>query len=144
MSGYDIFQLDQDEVPSAAQLKEIWFTFNYVANFLRLPALTTNSDIRLRNHIRWFDGLIQAFPDNAAMLSVRAYLAGKLGEISARRLAELKLSAECSFEESAYWQHRDIQFGFSRLIAGEIPSVPDGAVCEVKSRSDQIGAAVAV
>ena len=129
-SGYDIFQLRHEDVPSNAQLKEIWFTFNYVANFLRLPALTTKSDTRLRNHIRWFDGLIQAFPDNAAMLAVRAFLADKLGEVSAREATKLKQSAMRSFEESEYWRFRDDQFGFSNLISGVLPIVPASVLCD--------------
>ena len=141
LSGYDIFQLDHDEVPSGAQLREIWFAFNYVANFLRLPALTTESEIRLRNHVRWFDGLIQAFPDNAAMLAVRAYLAEKLGEISARGVADLRLSAERRFENSEYWRFRDDQFGFSHLISGKLPEVPESIICSFDSVSGRIDAA---
>ena len=143
LSGYDIFQLDRHEAPSGAQLKEIWFTFNYVANFLRLPALTTSSDIRLRNHIRWLHGLIQAFPDNAAMLSVRAYLAEKLGEDSVRDVGLLKLSAERCFEASAYWRQRDDQFGFSRLISGRLPEVQGSVICGFDARPGQIDGAVA-
>ena len=51
--GYDVIEISNATVPYRDQLKEIWFTFNYVANFLRMPALITESEVRLKTNIRW-------------------------------------------------------------------------------------------
>ena len=77
------------------------------------------------------------------MLSVRAYLAEKLGEDSVRDVGLLKLSAERCFEASAYWRQHDDQFGFSRLISGKLPEVPGSVICGFDARPGQIDGAVA-
>lgn len=115
--GYEVFDLDPSLVPDTEQRTEIWFTFNYIANFIRMPALTTPSEDRVRNAIRWMRALGTAYADNPSIDCVVAYLVDRLGEDAdaARVAARAKLAG------SAYWHARDQQFGFSSLLDGELP-----------------------
>lgn len=116
-TGYEVFDLDSSLVPDTGQRTEIWFTFNYIANFIRMPALTTPSEDRIRNAIRWMRALGTAYADNPSIDCVVAYLVDRLDEDAnaARVAAREKLAA------SAYWYARDQQFGFSSLLEGELP-----------------------
>ena len=71
------------------QRKEIWFTFNYIANFIRMPALAIEDENRLRNAVRWLQALAQAYADNPAIDCVLYYLLnrleGRFGNLSAQK-----------------------------------------------------------
>jgi len=114
-SGYDVIELDPETVPSRRQLREIWFTFNTVANFLRMPAVTTDSEIRLRNGIRWMEVLSQAYPEDAAMACVLYFLRRRLAETAASEL-ERRLASD-------YWKARDRSFAVSAFLDGVVPPV---------------------
>jgi hypothetical protein len=120
VTGYDVLHLPADLQPSKAQLKEVWFTFNYVANFLRMPALATDSEVRLRNGLRWMEVLSQAYPEDAAMSSVVYYLRWRLGG-SSLELEESRQAARRKFDRSHYWTFRDGQFHFSALLDNTVP-----------------------
>ena len=121
--GYDIINLDPNLILGKEQLNEVWFTFNYVANFLRMPALFTESKVRLKNTIRWFEVLSPAYPENAAMFCVLYYLKKKLSEESHPILESLRKKALLKINESEYWRLRDKQFKFSLFLDGVIPPV---------------------
>jgi hypothetical protein len=123
LSGYDILDLPRDLDPCKAQLQENWFTFNYVANFLRMPALFTNSEKRLRNAIRWMRVLSQAYPEDAAMSCVAYYLERRLADTPLQVLDGLRRAAVVKLKRSEYWRFRDGQFGFSAFLDGVIPAL---------------------
>ncbi|MBW2619612.1 MAG: hypothetical protein JRC92_12125 [Deltaproteobacteria bacterium] len=123
LSGYDVIELEPDLIPTRERLKEIWFTFNHLANFIRLPALLTGSEARLMNAVRWLEVLSAAYPADAAMSSLLYYLNQRLGRRTFRELEELRQAARRRFRESAYWRMRDRQFSFSAFLEGAVPEL---------------------
>lgn len=121
--GYDIFDLDKSVRPGRDQRKEIWFTFNYVVNFLHNPALSTNSTDRLKNQIKWLQSLGGAYEKNAAIDCIKYYLSHRLNELSNKKLHNIKDAAYVKFKDSEYWKERDEIFKFSSFLENEIPEI---------------------
>ena len=124
LCGYDIMDIRGDTVPEKRQLQEIWFTLNFITNFLRMPALFTDSEIRLRHNIRWMEALSQAYPLDAAMTCVVYYLKQRLGIDSRQALDKIRSLALAKIRSSEYWQYRDQQFLFSSFLEQVVPVVP--------------------
>lgn len=121
--GYDIFDLDPAIEPTRAQLREIWFAFNTVSNFLKMPALDTSSDVRLRQAVRWMGALQHAYPEDALMASALYALQARLGEAQRDELVRLKDAARAKLARSDYWRRRDKVFGFSAFLDDARPEV---------------------
>jgi radical SAM superfamily enzyme YgiQ (UPF0313 family) len=126
-SGYDVFDIDPKSLPKGEQRNEIWFTFNYIANFLRNPALATDDEDRLRLAIGWFAALGQAYADNPAITCMSYILRRRLGDSPAKDLDGIRTAAAKKFEESGYWRIRDRQFSFSALLDGALPPLDSRA-----------------
>lgn len=127
VTGYDVFDLDRASLPSPEQRKEIWFTFNYVANFLRIPAAGTDSPQRVRNAIRWLAALGTAYEENPAIDCVQYYLHRRLDD--ERGEAEsIRARARAKFANSPYWRMRDSQFAFSAFLDNTLPPLDSRAV----------------
>ncbi|KAF0225620.1 MAG: radical SAM [Rhodospirillaceae bacterium] len=125
-SGYHVFDLDPMSLPGPEQLKEIWFTFNYLANFLRIPAATTDSEQRVRNAIRWLTALGTAYEDNPAIDCVQSYLHHRQNDTAATQAAKSKAIEK--LKRSPYWQTRDRQFAFSAFLDGALPPLDTRAI----------------
>ena len=123
LSGYDIMDYEPDLQPSRNQIKEIWFTFNFVVNFLRAPALSTDQEPRLRNGIRWMDALSRSYPDDPSLMALLYFLDLRLGETPASELDRLREDAIANFAKSDYWRRRDREFSISAFLDGEVPPV---------------------
>jgi hypothetical protein len=121
--GYEIFELDRTIEPTRAQLREIWFAFNTVANFLMMPALDTPSEVRLRQAVRWMEALQHAYPEDALMACTLYALEQRLGDKDAGALAGLKDAARAKLARSDYWRRRDRAFGFSAFLDNGRPDV---------------------
>lgn len=122
-TGYDIFDLPHDLLPGHEQRKEIWFTFNYITNFLRTPSLVTGSEQRIRNAIGWMQAIGTAYADNPTIDTVVYYLQWRLGEYSQKELDTTRNAALKKYKDSEYWQQRDKQFRFSALLDNDIPPI---------------------
>jgi len=122
-SGYDVFSLPPDLVPSRRQLAEIWFTFNMVANFLRMPALFATCEERLRNGIRWTEVLSMAYPEDASLSCLLYYLKARLSNDKAGYLQEVRSEALHKIKKSRYWRLRDRQFNISAFLDRVVPYV---------------------
>lgn len=60
LTGCDIFNLDKNLVPSKEQVKEIWFTFNMITNFIQNPIfLPSGNPSKI---VRWFEAISGAYP----------------------------------------------------------------------------------
>lgn len=127
LSGYDVFDAEGSLIPGLEQRNEIWFTFNYIANFLRNPAVSTESDDRLRIAIRWFDALGQAYQTNPTIDCIAYYLKKRADDVSAVDLDKIRAAAKDKFKTSGYWQIRDQQFNFSSFLDNEIPALDERA-----------------
>lgn len=106
LSGRDVFKLPKDSIPSREQIKEIWFTFNLIANFIENQNFTPSSNpVKI---VRWFESIANAYPYDASMRAclVRGnkLLKDEVGYQSNRNqfLTILK--------ESAYWRRRVKEF----------------------------------
>ncbi|MBT4769713.1 MAG: B12-binding domain-containing radical SAM protein [Rhodospirillaceae bacterium] len=120
LTGYEVFDHTADIAPGRAQLREIWFTFNIVANFLRMPALFSDSEARLRNSILWMKALCQAYPSDPSMSCLLYFLQRRSGA-PVSDLETLQNLTIKNLKASDYWMWRDSQFGFSSFLDGIIP-----------------------
>lgn len=106
LSGRDVFNLPKDAVPSSDQVKEIWFTFNLVTNFLNnLNFAPGGHTLKI---VEWFESIIHAYPYDASMAAalVRGYrLLGDQG-----KTAFYQQKFESILSESVYWQRRVREF----------------------------------
>ena len=121
--AYDIFDLEEDLIPSREQVKEIWFTFNAICNFLRNPALFTKSYERVRNAVRWLEALQQAYADNPTITCVLYYLKWRLNETGKFKLEAIKDTAMKKFSKQEYWRLRDKTFSITSFLDKDIPSL---------------------
>jgi radical SAM superfamily enzyme YgiQ (UPF0313 family) len=111
-TGWGIFTLPHDMVPSREQLKEIWFTFNLVTNFLQNPNFAPGG--HPHKLVTWFDAIAQAYPHDASIAAalVRGYRL--LGD-EAKRATYAQQFARL-LGKSVYWQRRIREF--PELLAG--------------------------
>lgn len=123
-SGYDVFDLSPKEVPPRIWINEIWFSINTVVNFILNPCVQGNSEIMLKQTIRWLDVLGTAYPKDAMMKSLQYYLMHKAGCYSARELEAMRTKAS-SLSRSEYWSYRDRQFGYTSFLDLEAPKLPE-------------------
>ena len=123
ITGYDVLDLDSELIPDREQMKEIWFTFNSLANFVRLPALFTNSPERLGNAIRWLQALQTAYPDNPSITCLLYYLSWRLDEATKAEIEEIRSLAKEKFDRLEYWRHRDREFRFSAMLDQALPPI---------------------
>lgn len=123
LSGYDVFNTDPILVPGTKQRTEMWFTFNYITNFLRNPALTSDEDSVVDLAVRWFGALGQAYADNPTIDCMAYFLKSRKGDLDQKTLDTIRKNAERKFAESGYWKVRDEQFQFSSLLDNVIPDL---------------------
>lgn len=128
VTGYEVFEMDPALVPDPEQRKEVWFSFNAVANFLRMPALATDQEARLRNGVRWLEALCTAYAENPSIDCVLYYLQWRLGALDATALDAIRCRAHDKFQRLPYWAARDRQFGFSAFLDRALPAVDPRAL----------------
>ena len=63
--GMDIFNLDAQSVPSREQVKEIWFVFNFLSNYVYNRNLAPGGNPG--KLISWLQTIQLSYPDNAYM-----------------------------------------------------------------------------
>jgi hypothetical protein len=105
-SGRDVFNLPRHLVPSQEQIKEIWFTFNLLSNFLN------NRNFRPGGNplkiVKWFESIAASYPRDAAMCAMLAHGHRLVGselrsEVFRQRFFDL-------VEEHDYWKRRVEEF----------------------------------
>ncbi len=104
--GWDIFNIPLDSKPDLEQQKEIWFTFNLVANFLNNPNFEPGRNVA--KIARWIESIHDGYPYDASMAAALANAYELMGNTSRRdhhREEFLRLT-----EASRYWQNRVAQF----------------------------------
>jgi hypothetical protein len=104
--GWDVFNIPLDSVPDLEQQKEIWFTFNLVANFLDNPNFAPGGNVA--KIARWIDSIQDGYPYDASMAAALAHAHWLLDD-RARHLHHhnefLRLT-----KTTPYWQMRVAQF----------------------------------
>ena len=132
--GFDVLDLDPDLISCREQMKEFWFTFNGIANFLRMPALFSDATERLRNAIRWMNALQTAYPDNPSITSLLYLLSWRLSETSATEIEAIRSLAQEKFARLEYWRHRDRDFHFGAMLDRVLPPLDTKAERFLKAR----------
>ena len=117
LSGRDIFKLPKNQVPSQQQLKEVWFTFNLIANFI------DNYNFKPGGNpskiVRWFESIYQSYPYDASMCAALAKGYRLMGDNKNFKIYQEKFKA--ILKDSQYWQWRVQQFP-ELLEFAEVPS----------------------
>lgn len=125
-TGYEIFDLSDDLSPDRDQRREIWFTFNYVANFLRNPALFTENQGALERSIAYLEALGTAYADNPSIDAILYYLRWRQGMLGPAEMELIRRMATEKFARSDYWRSRDQAFRFTAFLDRAIPPVERG------------------
>ncbi|OGW83844.1 MAG: hypothetical protein A2Z83_07625 [Omnitrophica bacterium GWA2_52_8] len=105
-TGRAVFDLPRDSVPSQDQLKEIWFTFNLVANFINNINFTPAG--RPEKLMKWLRSIAYAYPYDASMVSALCRGYRLMGDEKNFRLSREKFIQILS--DSRYWQMRTRDF----------------------------------
>lgn len=120
VSGPEVFKLPEDTIPSPKQLRQIWFSFNLLGNYINNKNLKPNG--RPEKFTSWLEAVKVAYPNNPYM----SLFAGLGHVLSGNRPASRKHyhNTKTILKESQYWNYRFSQFGFNDLVA-DFPETPD-------------------
>jgi radical SAM superfamily enzyme YgiQ (UPF0313 family) len=127
--GLNVFKIDPDSIPNAEQVKEVWFTFNILSNYVFNPNLKRDGDPQ--KFISWVETVRRAWTTNGYMslfLSLAKVLVGDLEE--ARNLRKTTIRNIADY----YWQERFEAFNLDQIIDAD-PQTPE-AVFQIL---DQVG-----
>jgi radical SAM superfamily enzyme YgiQ (UPF0313 family) len=106
LTGRDIFDLPLDLVPGNDQLKEIWFTFNLVSNFLNNPNFAPGG--RPEKIVDWLESIAHAYPYDASMAAALTKGYRLMGQDD--RADQHRKKFDDLLIESVYWQRRVKEF----------------------------------
>ncbi len=106
LCGRNIFKLPYDLIPSKEQLREIWFTFNFVANFVENPNFQPGGNVA--KIVKWFESILAGYPSDASMYAglIKGYK--MLGNAEKASYYQEKFTQILS--KSNYWQKRIQEF----------------------------------
>lgn len=111
LSGTELFDIPENTIPSFEQTKEIWFTFNLVANYIHNKNLKEGG--RLEKFVSWIEAVKIPYPQNPYM-SLFAGLAHSLN--GCKELADKHITQTRNIlSGSEYWRGRFLQFGLMGL-----------------------------
>lgn len=119
--GMGIFNLDAAATLSAEQIKEAWFVFGFLTNFINNKNLKPSG--RVEKFIGWVRAAMDVYPDDAGMalfLSF-AYTIAK----NIKQAEEYHKIAEMLHSGSGYWQSRFEQFGLTQALENRITKPED-------------------
>jgi radical SAM superfamily enzyme YgiQ (UPF0313 family) len=111
VSGLDVFKINPEKVPDEEQVKEIWFTFNMVGNFINNKNLCPEG--KIDKFISWVEMAQAAYPTNPYM-SLFLALAYVIKEDKDKTKEYLDKAVR--FGVTDYWQERFAAFNLNTLI----------------------------
>jgi radical SAM superfamily enzyme YgiQ (UPF0313 family) len=114
LSGRDIFNMPKDQVPSPEQLKEIWFTFNIIANFFNNTNFLPGGDVD--KVVRWFESIFGCYPRDASMCAMLAHGHRLLG--NQKNSDYYRDRFHLLHQEYDYWKRRVDEFPELEEFAG--------------------------
>ena len=112
-SGPEIFNLAKTSIPSPEQMKQIWFTFNLVANYINNKNLKPGGTAD--KLAAWLEAVQLSYPSNPYMslfAGLSHILAGNMEPV-VRNIEK----TERILDESGYWRHRFTQFSLTDIMA---------------------------
>jgi hypothetical protein len=107
----NIFSMPREAVPSQDELKEIWFAFNLITNYICNKNLTAQGSAE--NFIAWVKVLQMGHPSNA-VISLFLFIAYRLIEDHEAAEAQIKLT-QSIVRESSYWDNHFKQYGLMEI-----------------------------
>lgn len=115
VSGPAVFTLSPERVPSPVQVKQVWFTFNLVGNYINnknlLPGATPADSAQF---VAWVDACAVAYPLNPYMPLFSAIGRTLLGDVQGSQ--KQLLIAQQNVAQSKYWQRRFQQFQLHKVL----------------------------
>lgn len=114
MTGKDIFKLPYDVVPSQEQVREIWFTFNFMVNFVENVNLKPGGNVT--KIVKWYEAILGGYPSDASMCAVLVKAYRMLGNDEMAELYQQKFKNLVA--NSGYWQRRIVEFPELPALAG--------------------------
>ena len=109
--GMNVFSIDSNEIPSAEQIKEIWFTFNLIVNYINNKNLRNPAHVN--KFILWVEMAQKAHPLSGYMslfLALGHVLAGN------REKAQHYQNMVKTLHLQEYWQCRIESFNLNPII----------------------------
>jgi hypothetical protein len=106
LSGREVFDFPRDQIPSPEQIKEIWFTFNLVTNFLNNRNFTPGGNPE--KIVKWFESIYASYPRDASMCAMLAHGHRTLGNKEMAGFYKEKF--QNLIEEYDYWKRRVNEF----------------------------------
>ena len=106
LTGKEIFNLPPDFLPDSEQLKEIWFTFNLMGNFINNPNFKPGGNPE--KMLRWFKSISDAYPYDASMVAGIAKCHKLMGNHDEHAAQVQRFDA--ILQDSSYWQRRVKEF----------------------------------
>ena len=107
----EVFKLPSNSVPSADQVKEIWFAFNIISNYVCNKNLRPNGNPE--KFIAWIQTARRAYPSNPYMLMFLA-IGNRLLKNDVDSDEYLKLARQNV--ETEYWRDRFREFGLDEIL----------------------------
>jgi radical SAM superfamily enzyme YgiQ (UPF0313 family) len=107
----NIFNMPKYAVPTQDELKEIWFAFNLVTNYIFNKNLTAQGSPE--KFIAWVKVLQFGHPSNA-IISLFLFIAYRLAEDHEEAETQIKFT-QSIIKESSYWDHRFKQYGLIEI-----------------------------
>ena len=128
--GLDVFRIDPMSVPDADQVKEIWFTFNLLGNYVFNKNLMEGG--KPDKFISWVETVRRAWPTNPYMslfLSLAYVISGE-----AEKAAELRRQTKLN-SDGDYWRERFSTFGLQAIEDAnpEPPEAVHGLIAEARA-----------
>ena len=128
----DVFRIPAGLVPQADQVKEIWFTFNLLGNYLNNKNLRPGG--RPEKFIAWVETAQVPYPTNPNMNLFLA-LAHRICGNSPKAEEYRTIAAEHC--QGDYWRGRFEDFELSRLLE-DFPAMADEAFEVIRSLRDKV------
>jgi len=119
LTGPRVFDIDPAGVPSPEQIKEIWFAFNLLANYVDNKNLKPGG--RPDKLISWIDSVYLSYPGNAYMPLFSGLAHVLLDETNKAR--DKLEAARDNLQKSDYWRWRFKEFSLNSLVE-DFPETP--------------------
>lgn len=111
-SGPEVFNIAKDVIPSPEQIKEIWFAFNLVANYINNKNLKKGG--RPDKLAKYLEAVLLVYPNNPYMPLFAGLCHVLLGnqELAQNHLEKTKKN----LQDSKYWHNRFTQFDLTGIV----------------------------
>jgi hypothetical protein len=131
--GRGVFDIPYDSIPDYNQLREIWFTFNMIANFLNnYNNGPTGNPAKL---VKWLESIHAGYPHDASMCAALVKTYGQLDDKEQQDFYLTKFQTIVA--DSEYWQRRITQFPEILELAGMSQPVQANSAAASRNSRDE-------